>query len=215
MSEFDQDQVVALLGATNDAPPDAVDAIQRIGLRCLLDGAPVAAAGISDESGIPLDEIEAALVGLDRAGRLEMDGHAIVGVGGLTLSTTIHSLRLADSSFHTWCALDAIGIPVALGLDASMSTTCPQCSAQLSVEVQDGEATTQGEPILLCPTGPCDDVRADFCSSANLFCSVDHIQAWQSGHPDVAGESLDLASTANLGRAMWGHYAQPVTGATD
>jgi len=211
MSEFDQDQVVALLGATNDAPPDAVDAIQRIGLRCLLDGTPATAARTSDESGIALGEIEAGLVGLDRAGRLEMDGDAIIGVGGLTLSTTTHSVRLAGSSFHTWCALDAIGIPVALSLDASMNTTCPQCSAQLSVEVQDGGAT----PMLLCPTGPCDDVRADFCSSANLFCSVDHIQAWRDANPDVAGEPLDLAATANLGRAMWGHYAQPVTDRTD
>jgi alkylmercury lyase len=207
MSGFDQDALVALLSTACDGPPAPVDAIQRHGLRALLGGRPATTRQISARSGLGVEEIRAGIDGLTDAGRIETEGDEIVGVCGLTVTETVHELALAETTAHTWCALDAIGIPVALGLDAEVSTPCPHCGTRLQLTLHNGEALTDRPVRLLCPTGPCPDVRADFCSSANLFCDLDHLRAWRARHRSIDGRELDLAGTAELGRAMWGRYA--------
>lgn len=207
MMAFDQDQIVSLLGTACDAPPAAVDAIQLHGLRALLGNAPATVAELATRSGLASSEIRAGMDGLRQAGRIEIDGDRVVGVGGLTTTVTVHRLALPDANMHTWCALDAIGIPVAMGMDAQMSTTCPRCGSQLRVSVHAGGARCELPVVLLCPTAPCTDVRVDFCSSANLFCNTDHLKAWRSSHPSVEGEELDLEATVELGRAMWARHS--------
>ncbi|MFV2039823.1 MAG: organomercurial lyase [Acidimicrobiales bacterium] len=207
---FDQETIVALLGSAGDAPPAAVDAVQGHGLQALLTGTPATLQDISARSGLKLEEIRAGVEGLSAAGRIETNGEHVVGVSGLTVTETAHSLALADATMHTWCALDAIGIPVALALDADVSTACPHCGTHLDVTVRGGEAQADRPVRLFCPTGQCNDVRADFCAAANLFCDLDHLQAWRATNASVGGEELDLIATADLGRAMWGRFATRV-----
>ena len=207
MIDFDQHPLVSMLVDTCEAPPGAVAAVQRFGLQALVTGRPALLTEISMDSGLSVETIRAGISGLIEAGRIETDGETVHGVGGLTLSPTVHALELPDASMHTWCALDAIGIPVAFGLDAAISTTCPHCGARLHVSV-DGGATPFDESFrLFCPVGPCDDVRADFCSSANLFCHAEHIAAWRTANPSIDGHELDVETVAELGRAMWGPHA--------
>jgi alkylmercury lyase-like protein len=204
--ESDRARLVALLDTSCDAPPDAVDALQRHGLTALLTARPATLAEISEQTGINIDELRLGVVGLTEAGRIEFDGSRIVGIVGLTLRTTAHRVVLPDATMHTWCALDAIGIPAALALDADVSTTCPHCDASLRVEIRDGEPSPNPGVRLFCPTAPCSDVRADFCTAANLFCSPDHLQAWTIAHSKIDGDELDLTETAALGRAMWDRH---------
>ena len=107
---------------------------------------------------------------------------------------------------HPWCTLDAVGIPAALRLDAAIGTVCPHCGETLKVVVADGEASADMALQLFCPTSPCSDVRAEFCTRANLFCSAGHLDAWRAANRDVEGQSLDLAETVALGRAMWARH---------
>ena len=75
-----------------------------------------------------------------RAGRLEIDESGrLVGVHGLVARPTAHRIEHANGVVHTWCALDAIGIPAALGLAAIAITTCPACSNELRVTLDQGE----------------------------------------------------------------------------
>lgn len=205
MNSFDPDQLVSRLSDGGGAPPDSIEAIQRFGILALVGGEAATVAQISERSGLTTDEVRSGIEGLRRAGRIETAGDRVVGVGGITLTESVHALRLPEASVHTWCALDAIGIPVALGLDAEIHTTCPHCGDRLRVTVSD-ESINDGPYRLLCPTGQCDDVRAEFCSAANLFCSTDHLRAWAANNPTVEGEELDLGAAAELGRAMWGRY---------
>ena len=205
MSEFDSDGVVRHLSDGGGASLNSVEAIQRFGLSSLVGGEAATVAQISEWSGLTTDEVRSGIEGLRRAGRIETTDDLVVGVGGITLNQSVHALRLPEASVHTWCALDAIGIPVALGLDAEIHTTCPQCGDRLHVTVAD-EAVDDKPYRLLCPTGQCDDVRAEFCSAANLFCSIDHLRAWTADNPGVEGNELDLRASAELGRAMWGRY---------
>lgn len=206
MSDLDQNALVAMLADTAGASDAAVEAVQYHGLASLLDGAPLAAAEIAELSGLPLTDIEGGIHALISAGRIDLDEERVVGVGGLTLNTTVHALRLPNAEMHTWCALDAVGIPAALGLTATVETRCAQCDERIAVDVADGAATAAGHIVLFCPTGQCDNVRADFCSAANLFCSSAHLSDWRAANPSAIGEELDLNATAELGHAMWGRY---------
>jgi len=205
MSNFESDQLVSRLSEGGGAPSGSIEAIQRFGILALVGGEAATVAEIGERSGLTADEVRAGIEGLRRAGRIETVGDLVVGVGGLTLNESVHALRLPDASVHTWCALDAIGIPIALGLDAEIHTTCPHCGDRLRVTVSD-ESIVDKPYRLLCPTGQCENVRAEFCSAANLFCSSDHLRAWTANNPTVEGDELDLGATAELGRAMWGHY---------
>jgi alkylmercury lyase len=206
MAEFDQQTLVEMLGGTGSAPRAAVDAVQYHGLASLLNGTAQTLSGIAARSGLPLSDVEDGVRALVEVGRIDLDGDRVIGVGGLTLTSTVHSLSLPDAELHTWCALDAVGIPAALGLTATVQTRCPQCDGRITVDVDEGSATAAGSVTLFCPTAPCDNVRADFCSAANLFCSPTHVTRWRQDHPSALGEDLDLAAATRLGHAMWGHY---------
>ncbi len=200
-----------MLGGTAQATAEAVDAVQHHGVRSLLDGTPRSASEIASSSGLALNDINEAIEALVQAGRIELDGDRIVGVGGLTLNTTMHALSLANAELHTWCALDAVGIPAALALKATIKSSCPQCGQPVTVNVESGTATAAGPVTLFCPTGPVDNVRTDFCSAANLFCSPNHLDEWRNKNPTATGKHLDLAATTELGHAMWGRYQPPNT----
>lgn len=206
MSDFDQRSIVAMLGAAPPTQAVAVAAIQEHGLASLLDGASRTMTEIASLSGLSRGDIEGGIQALVDAGRIDLDGERVVGIGGLTLISSAHSLRLPNAEMHTWCALDAVGIPAALGLTATVVTRCPQCEKRITVDVNDGAAVAADPVTLFCPTGQCDNVRADFCSAANLFCSPTHLSQWRTDNPSAMGEGLDLVAAVELGHAMWGRY---------
>lgn len=206
MGEFDQNTLVAMLAETAEGPRAAVEAVQYHGLASLLDGTARTVSEIASLSGLSRREIEDGVLALIDAGRIDLDGDRVLGVGGLTLAPTAHSLRLPSAEMHTWCALDAVGIPAALGVTATVETRCGQCGERISVDVADGAATANGPISLFCPTGQCENVRAEFCSAANLFCSPTHLCDWRAENPSAIGEELDLAATVDLGHAMWGRF---------
>jgi hypothetical protein len=73
------------------------------------------------------------------AGRLEVDEHGVlIGVHGLVTRPTRHRIAHTEGAVNTWCALDAIGIPAALGIDADAITSCPACEAELRVTLHRG-----------------------------------------------------------------------------
>lgn len=203
MTEPDHTEIIERLASTDSDTAVAVAAIQRLGLRSLLDGNPVGIDDIAAQTGLSVDEVRAGVDSLMAAGRIEVDGDAILGVGGLTLTPTRHGLELAHVEMHTWCALDAIGIPAAFDLSARVTTSCPYCQAEIVVHLYAGRATGPTGVVLFCPTGPCVDVRADFCASANLFCNPGHLAAWRHTNGEPEGTVFDLDATAALGRQMW------------
>lgn len=211
MSEFDQETIVAILGGAGGAPRAAIEAIQYHGLASLLNATAPTLLEIASLSGLELTDIEDGVQALTEVGRIDLDGDRVIGVGGLTLTSTAHLLTLPNAEMHTWCALDAVGIPAALGLTATVQTRCPQCGDHITVDVDERTATSAGPVTLFCPTAPCDNVRADFCAEANLFCSPTHVAAWRHDNPSALGEDLDLAAATSLGHAMWGHYRHEPT----
>jgi hypothetical protein len=136
------------------------------------------------------------------AGRLELDDQGVVvGVHGLAARPTAHRVEHAGGVIHTWCALDAIGIPAALALDAAVVSTCPACGAALQVTLDAGVPGDDGIMRLWLPGGQCTHLVDDFCRHANLYCTADHVASKVA--PGTPGWAVTVADAAGIGRVEW------------
>lgn len=136
-------------------------------------------------------------------GRIELsdDGH-LIAVHGLVHRPTAHRIEHAGGAVNTWCALDAIGIPAALAIDARAMTPCPACEAELAVTLTGGEPEPLPGAMLWYPEVRCAHLVDDFCAGANLFCSLDHLDRWVAGNAG-AGTAMSIDEVAELGREVW------------
>ncbi|HKY74984.1 MAG TPA: organomercurial lyase [Acidimicrobiia bacterium] len=139
---------------------------------------------------------------LARRGRAELDAAgAVVGVHGLTLRATRHRFLHRGQARHTWCAFDSVGIPAALAIDAVARTDCPSCQEPLTVVITEG-VPERGRAVLWLPDPPTDDLMAQFCSCADLYCSTEHLRR-RIDPAAIPGEITDLDAAAELGRQAW------------
>ncbi len=116
-------------------------ALSRALFRAILAGRPVPVAeapALVDEGPA---EAAAALDRLVARGSVTLDAGAtaVVGARGLSLAETPHRLDIGGRRLHAFCAIDAVGIPVALGLDAAIASHCRGCRAPLALTVRGGE----------------------------------------------------------------------------
>jgi hypothetical protein len=145
---------------------------------------------------------------LDQAGLVRQDDQQrVVGIAGLSLEPTAHQLHLEGTDLFTWCAIDAVGIPGALRVDAQIDTSCWHCSASIHLALAAGVCSTAATQMVWLPQSECTNVLNQFCAHANMFCDNAHLQAWQEGS-DVLGQALDLAGAAALGRDSWAEFAR-------
>jgi hypothetical protein len=143
---------------------------------------------------------------LSAAGRIELDDDGVlVGVHGLVARATAHRIEHAGGIVHTWCALDAIGIPAALRLDAIAVTACPCCGVELRVSLQDGDPSAKPDVRLWLPGGRCSHLVEDFCRHANLYCNSTHLASVVP--PDQPGEAIEVVAAAAIGRITWSDVA--------
>ena len=136
------------------------------------------------------------------AGRLELDELGdLVGIHGLTLRPTRHHIEHAGQRHYTWCAFDSIGIPAALQITASAHTDCPTCHQELVVEIVRGEPS-RTDTVLWLPASSGKHLMNDFCASADLYCSAEHLHDRIDVHA-TTGSVTTLADAATLGRDVW------------
>ncbi|MHB1509320.1 MAG: organomercurial lyase [Acidimicrobiales bacterium] len=190
-----------------DLPEDML-AVGRVAFSALQREERLGPEQLALRTGLDADAIDLALRWLHDAGLVERDADdRTVGFAGLTLEPTNHLLVLDGQSLHTWCAIDVVGIPAALSLDAHVTTSCAHCGAQLTVDIDRGEPPSQSSFRGWLPPTDCKNVRAELCPLANLFCSLEHLEQWLDGAGDPSGEAADLARFAELGRQAWGDLA--------
>ena len=159
--------------------------------------------------GLPSGVVADVLGRLATAGMIRRDADGVVlGIAGLTLEPSTHRLQLDGADLFTWCAFDVVGIPAALRTDAIAGTTCPTCSAPIEVAFRHGKATGPPDAVGFLPDPSCSNVLAEFCPSANLFCSPEHLDRWRQEAGNPSGEAMDLAAFTDLGAACWAHLAQ-------
>lgn len=182
-------------------------ALQAAGFGALLEGETPTAADIAVRARLTPERAEAAAARLlGRETLLATDHGHIEGIAGLTVRPTRHQLTMGGTSIHTWCAFDSVGIPAALGVDATARTSCGHCGDAIEVDFDHGVTDSQdlwGWIPALDPTER--SLITNFCSKADLFCSREHLDAWYetAGHP--AGDPATMDELLAMGRATWEH----------
>jgi hypothetical protein len=152
--------------------------------------------------------LAAAVDHLQARGRIEVSpAGELIGVHGLTRRATPHRIEHAGGKVNTWCALDAVGIPVALAIGARSVTRCPTCERQLTVAVVNGEPDCLAGAVLWYPdaAGSSGHLVDDFCSGANLFCDPGHLRRRVG---DARGAVLTVQEVTPLGREAWADVSQ-------
>lgn len=191
----------------------AITAFRRYAFAALLAGEAPPVADVAEAASREAAGVAGAVSWLQAHGQLERDGDILVGAHGLTRRPTAHTLVIGERRLHTWCAYDAVAIPVALGVTAHAATTCPACGREVVVHITEGELPEVAAPVLWMPLGPGENVMEDFCVHANLFCGHEHLDAWRHASHDPPGEAVVLARVPALARSAWSDVADRPRGA--
>jgi alkylmercury lyase len=122
-------------------------AVSRAAFRELLSGRPTRVESLSVAVGLPAPVVERAVARLVERGTMARDAATgeIVGTRGLSLTETPHALVLDGRRLYAFCAVDAVGIPAALGLDARVESRCHVCRRPLTLTFTEG-AVTEATP---------------------------------------------------------------------
>jgi hypothetical protein len=182
----------------------AVRSIALLGFRALWSGQSVTLTDLLGKDGAALTE---ATEHLRLRGRIELstDGH-LLAVHGLSLRPTPHQIEHDHGVINTWCALDAIGIPAALGIDACAGTKCPTCQRRLAVRLSAGNPQPLPGAVLWYPEVACGHLIEDFCSGANVFCTIEHLERRPGGGLGT-GSIMTIDDVAEIGREVWADAA--------
>jgi Alkylmercury lyase/DprA winged helix domain len=195
------DQARSLLASGSEAARQ----VRQAGFAALLETKePVGVDELAAWTSLGAEAVRGAIGELESMGlaRVGPDGR-LVGTAGLSVVPSRHRLELDGRVFHTWCALDAVGIPAALGVDARAATACPWCGRELALEIRAGEPTGLADAVIWLPSRSCTNVADELCPDMNMFCNEVHLRAWRSGRRDPPGRSLTVREAAALGRIWW------------
>jgi hypothetical protein len=123
--------------------------LRLAGFRAILAGRAVTARELAAEAGHAPGEVAARLRQMAARGLVELDDRGgLVGAWGLTTRPTGHGLRVDGRDLYVWCAVDAIGIPAALGADARVESRCAGCGRPVVIELVGGTpAAGAGERV--------------------------------------------------------------------
>lgn len=106
----------------------------------ILDGKQSNTDELALQTGITAKRVQQCISDMAKQGILVVkEQGAIVGSHGLSLIPTEHRLNINDQKLFTWCAADAVGIPAALGVDATINSTCFQCNKPIEITMTNGE----------------------------------------------------------------------------
>jgi hypothetical protein len=133
------DFLAGLEAVLNGFSPEE-QALTRLAFHAILDGRPVHTDALPAALGLAADAVRAALGRLAERGTVAIDPAtgAVVVARGLALAPTRHALAFEGRRLYALCAVDAVAIPLGLGLDARVDSRCRHCDAPVRVNVAGG-----------------------------------------------------------------------------
>ena len=120
-------------------------AVARACFNALLTGAPAAIPHLLRRLGMSAATGTRVVAALAQEGVLAVDADVVTVARGLSRPATPHQLQVNEGPVvYACCAVDAVGIPAALGAEATIESGCHHCQAPLRLTVKDGAVT--GDP---------------------------------------------------------------------
>jgi alkylmercury lyase len=169
-------------------------------IQLLARGAPVPVVRLASAAGRSVDEVDKVLHGMPR---VDFDDQGNLLGLGLSLVPTAHRVRIDGRELFTWCATDAVMLPVLLGAPVTVESTCPATSAPIHLTVTPAgvDAAAPAETVVseLVPTADCTDIRTSCCDRGHFFAGPTAAEAWLRAHP--AGHVRPVAEAFEISRA--------------
>jgi alkylmercury lyase len=118
-------------------------AVTRAVFRSVLEGHGIRSEAVARTVQMSLTAVERAVDRLVERGTMERDTEfgELVAARGLSLAETPHRLTLDGRQLYAFCAVDAVGIPAALGADARAESRCHVCGAPVILLLAAGKMT--------------------------------------------------------------------------
>jgi predicted transcriptional regulator len=129
-------------------------AVTREAFQGLLHGRATRVESLASRLNLPGAVVETAIARLVERGTMARDAETgeILSARGLSLTETPHTLTLDGRQIHAFCAVDAVGIPAALHLDARAESGCHLCGAPLTITFIDGVVTEAPPGVVIWAT---------------------------------------------------------------
>lgn len=118
-------------------------AVTRVVFRSLLEGRGIRPEAVAATLETSLTAVARAVDQLVERGTMERDADSgeLVAARGLSLAETPHRLMLDGRQLYAFCAVDAVGIPAALELEARVESRCHRCGAPVTLTLSGGTVT--------------------------------------------------------------------------
>lgn len=143
------------------------------------------------------------------------------GDGGVALAypISVHPSRqrvdLADGC-QLWacCAIDALGIPAMVGMDATVVGRDPDRETEIRVALgPDGDPSAEPPDAVVLAAGVGNGTTACCaCPFINFFPSSASAEAYQVAHPELDGSQLSVEEATVAGRVLFGGLLERLAG---
>ncbi len=193
LNEIAKALAASLHGIVFAQKPDFISQL----LWLLAEGCPVSPEQIAEAACVSREEAKAIL---RESPGMELDDRGdVVGCLGLSLTPTPHHFRLGDHELFTWCALDALFLPIVLNQPARVESSCLVTGARVEITVSP-DAIKRVDPagavmglIVPEPAEVCCDLRRAFCDKVHFFSSSGAASEWAAEHKGATILSVDDA----------------------
>jgi hypothetical protein len=155
-----------------------------------------------------LDDVRYRLDALAAADLIGLDGDGEVALAyPLSATRTRHRVDTLDGR-QLWacCAIDALGIPAMLDVDAIVSAREPDGDAEITVALG---PTGHPRPdpkrsVVLAALAGDGSTACCACPFINFFPSAESAKAFQRGHPELRGSVMSIEEATEAGRQLFG-----------
>jgi alkylmercury lyase len=170
--------------------------------RLLGEGEPVEAerlAAALGRSGPDVAKALAEIPGIYRDAR-----ERVVGSWGLSVFETPHRLRVEGRELYAWCAWDSLFLPVVLGEEVEVESTCPTTGTRITLAVSRESVSDVSPPTAVMSflrpgeEGFSGDVIRSFCHFVHFFASPEAARTWTAEHEGTF--QISIADGFELGR---------------
>jgi alkylmercury lyase len=222
LTALDPSWSVGMLAAQQTALPAGVRRLHQAMLRFFLDhGAPPQRSWLHEQAsqlGADLDDARARLAAGDLA-HLDADGTVQVAYPFSGVPSG-HLVQPAGAA-PVWamCAIDALGIPLMAGRDATITATDPHTDEPIRIEISGGQWRWDPPSIVVLmahrtpDSGPAAQCA---CPHVNFYTSPAHAHAYLEGHPELSGQRLlGRQAAIQLARHVFGALLHPADSDTE
>jgi hypothetical protein len=198
------------LGSLTASLPPLEKRVRTAAFQAIYRGEKLSAAQLAHRLAEPAERVQMAVRSLLERGLVTADGTGrLTGSHGLSLVPSDHRVTFDVGQRYVWCAVDAVGIPAALGVDAEVTSRCFFCGEPVALTIEKGEPQSPSADLLfigLGVAGSTGRINDDLCPMINFFCSRGHAEAWAT----TAGQAniMSVRQAADVGRREWADVNQ-------